>query len=206
VAFDPGYGETPLPFEELDALLPRTRDILDEPITKAAVYDLEQAIEASVAEELITEILEGRLTLETLLMPGFLRGLHEQLYGGIWQWAGQNRRHLLNIGVDPAYVAVELRTAIDTIRYRWEHTDDWSARELGIAAHAECVRVHPFVDGNGRSTRLYADLLFLAAQDSDDVELYDWSFDKNEYISLLREYDQHRDPAELAAFIPTYQP
>lgn len=206
MTFDPGYGETPLPFEELDALLPRARAILDEPITKAAVYDLEQAIEASVAEELITEVLEGRLTLEALLEPGFLRNLHEQLYGSIWQWAGQNRRHLLNIGVDPAYVALELRTAIEAIRYRWGHTEDWSARELGVAAHAECVRVHPFVDGNGRSTRVYADLLFLAAQDTDDVELYDWSFDKNEYIRLLREYDQHRNPAALAAFIPTYQP
>lgn len=206
MTLDPGYGETPLPFEELDALLPAARDILDEPITKAAVYDLEQAIEADLAGGLRAEVLEGRLTLEALLEPGFLRYLHEQLYGSIWRWAGQNRRHLLNIGVDPAYVAQELTTAIDTIRYRWEHTGDWSARELGIAAHAECVRVHPFVDGNGRSTRLYADLIFLAAQVTDDVEQYDWSFDKADYIRLLREYDQHRDPTELAAFIPTYQP
>lgn len=206
MTFDPGYGETPLPFEELDALLPSARALLEEPITKAAVYDLEQAIEASVAEELITDVLENRLGLEELLNSSFLRELHERLYSGIWRWAGQNRRHLLNIGVDPAYVALELRTAIDSIRYRWDHTDDWTAREFGIAMHAECVRIHPFVDGNGRSTRLYADLLFLAAQDSEDVELYDWSFDKAEYIRLLREYDLYRDPKPLAAYVPIYQP
>lgn len=204
--FDPGYGETPLPFDEIDALRPGAREALGDRITKAAVYDLEQDIEASVAEELFTEVLDGRITVRDLLAPGFLRDLHERLYGNIWQWAGQNRRHLLNIGVDPGYVAIELRTAIETIRYRWEHTADWTSRELGIAMHAECVRIHPFVDGNGRSTRLYADLLFLAAQDSDDIELYDWTFDKAEYIRLLREYDQHRDPRPLAAFIPTHQP
>lgn len=206
MTFDPGYGETPLPFDELDALLPSTRKILDEPVTKAAVFDLEQAIEATVAERLITEVLEGQLTMEKFWEPGFLRVLHEYLYGSIWQWAGQNRRFQLNIGVEPGYVALELRTAIDSIRYRWEHTEDWSARELGIAVHAECVRIHPFVVGNGRSTRLYADLLFLAVQDTDEVEMYDWSFDKAEYIRLLREYDHHRDPKPLAAFIPTYLP
>lgn len=206
MTFDPGYGETPLPFDELDALLPEARAALDEPITKAAVYDLEQAVEAGVAEELLRAVLEARLTLSALLQPAFLHDLHMRLYGRIWRWAGQNRRHLLNIGVDPGYVALELRTALDAIEYRWENTGDWSARELGIAVHAECVRIHPFVDGNGRSTRLYADLVFLAAQDTDDVQLYDWSFDKVEYIRLLREYDQHRDPLPLAAFIPTYQP
>ncbi|MFF5083844.1 Fic family protein [Actinoplanes sp. NPDC000266] len=36
-------------------------------------------------------------------------------------------------------------------------------RELGIAAHAEIVRIRPFADGNGRSTRLLADLVFIAA-------------------------------------------
>lgn len=206
MTFNPGYGDTPLPFDELDALLPDVRNLLDDPITKMAVYDLEQAVEADVAEELITSVLDGSLTLDQLLESGFLRELHEQLYGRIWGWAGQNRRHMLNIGVEPSYVALELSTAIDTIQYRWEHTTDWSARQLGIAAHAECVRIHPFVDGNGRSTRLYADLIFVAAQDSGEVELYDWSFDKTEYIRLLCEYDQHRNPTALAAFIPVYKP
>lgn len=68
------------------------------------------------------------------------------------------------------------------------------------------MRVHPFVDGNGRSTRLYGDLVFLSAQCSSDVQLYDWDFDKSAYIRLLREFDQHRDPREVAAFIPVYSP
>lgn len=62
---------------------------------------------------------------------------------------------------------------MDTIRYRWEHTSDWTARELGIIVHAEVVRIHPFVDDNGRSTRLLADLVFMAAQESEQTQQYD---------------------------------
>lgn len=68
--------------------------------------------------------------------------------------------------------------------------------------HAETVRIHPFIDGNGRTTRLLADLVFLAAQDDESLESYDWAVDKDRYIALLREYDQTRDPRPLATFIP----
>lgn len=50
MSLDPGYGETPLPFDELDALLPKVRDSLPEPITRAAVYDLEQSVQEEVVE------------------------------------------------------------------------------------------------------------------------------------------------------------
>lgn len=65
------------------------------------------------------------------------------------------------------------------------------------------VRVHPFTDGNGRKTRLLADLVFAAAQDFETPDQYDWQLDKRRYIDLLRQYDGHRDPTELAIFIGT---
>ena len=98
-------------------------------------------------------------------------------------------------------VAVELRTSLETIRYRWEHTDDWSARVLGMTVHAETVRIHPFVDGNGRATRRLADLVFAAAQEGDEWLEYNWDVDKHAYIAMLRRYDVTRDSSELAAEI-----
>lgn len=44
MAFSPGYGETPVDGDELDALLPAVRAALGDELTKAAVYDLEQAV------------------------------------------------------------------------------------------------------------------------------------------------------------------
>jgi fido (protein-threonine AMPylation protein) len=196
----PGYGETPLPHDELTALTPGVVEILDTPITKAAVYDLEQAVQDQVSEELLTAAIEGSLLLDELLSDYFVRGLHARLYGDIWLWAGRLRQHEVNIGVAPERIAVELRSCLDTIRYRWEHTDDWTARILGITAHAETVRIHPFIDGNGRTTRLLADLVYISAQERAEWQ-YDWDVDKIDYVELLRGFDVHRNADDLAAFV-----
>lgn len=197
----PGYGETPVSDDELASLLPSIRDLLGEPISKAVVYDLEQAVQTDVTELLLRSVLGNDLSIEELLSDHFVRKLHKDLYGDIWTWAGVFRKLELNIGVAPAQIAVDLRSSMDTISWRWQHTNDWTPRELGIAAHAETVRVHPFTDGNGRTTRLLADLVFIAAQSGEALEQYNWNLDKRRYIELLREYDAQRDPRALAAFI-----
>lgn len=201
MSLTPGYGETPLPDDELAALLPGALQILGEPVTRAAVYDLEQSIQEQVAEALLTAALEGTLQASELLTDYFLKDLHARLYGDIWTWAGKWRTHDVNIGVAYDKIPVDLRNSLGTILYRWENTDDWTPHELGVVAHAETVRIHPFVDGNGRTTRLLADLLFAAAQDSDPVMQYDWNVDKATYISFLRRYDINRDVTDLAAFL-----
>jgi len=197
----PGYGETPLPDDELAALLPDAVLMLGAPVTRAAVYDLEQGVQQQVAEELLTAALSGELRTSELLTAYFLKDLHARLYGDVWTWAGRWRTHDVNIGVPYEQISVDLRNSLNTIRYRWENNDDWTPHELGVAAHAETVRIHPFVDGNGRTTRFLADLVFAAAQDSDSVMQYDWSVDKATYISLLRRYDANRDVTGLAGFL-----
>ena len=199
----PGYDETPVAPEDLDALTPAARENLGDDATHAELYDYEQAILIEVRELLIEQIVDGILGLDNLLADHFLRKLHGMLYGDIWTWAGRFRNREYNLGVPPEQIAVELRSSLDTIRWRWERTSDWTARVLGVAVHAETVRIHPFVDGNGRSTRLLADLVFFAAQPDDaSIEEYDWAIDKVEYVCLLREHQVTRDPVPLAAFIP----
>ena len=196
------YGETPISYDEVEVLVPEVRALLGEPVLKAAVYDLEQTIESEVRAEAVGDVLQQRLTLDTALSDCFVRDLHRRVFGEIWLWAGRLRTVEVTIGVAPEYVAVELRQSLDQLLYRWRHTDDWSARELGMAVHAETVRIHPFVDGNGRTTRLLAELVFMAARGAGSPQTYDWDVDKRRYIDLLREYDQSRDPRRLAAFVP----
>jgi fido (protein-threonine AMPylation protein) len=196
----PGYGETPLAHDELTALLPEVIDVLDKPITRAAVYDLEQGLQDRVFDELMPSALDGSLPLDELLSDYFVRDLHTRMFGPVWNWAGRWRRLELNIGVAPEQIAVDLRNALDTIAYRWKHTNDWTPRQLGIVVHAETVRIHPFVDGNGRTTRLLADLVFAAVQNPTELQ-YDWELDKTRYIELLRAYDAQREVADLAAFV-----
>lgn len=79
MSFDPDYGETPLPFDELDEILPAARESLAEPITKAVVYDLEQLVESKVADELLVAAFDGELKIDELLTDHFLRELHHRL-------------------------------------------------------------------------------------------------------------------------------
>lgn len=202
MALTPGYGETPLDPEEADALTSQARELLGGDPRKADLYEAEQAILAEVSEQLFDAVADGILGSDEILSDYFLRDLHRKLYGDIWTWAGRFRIRELNIGIPPEQIAAALRTWLENAGYRWEHTEDWTPREFGIAVHAETVRIHPFIDGNGRTTRLLADLVFLAAQGDESLESYDWAVDKDRYIALLREYDQTRDPRPLATFIP----
>lgn len=84
----PGYGETPLPHDELSALLPAVVEVLGEPVTRADVYDLEQALQGQLEEEFLVAAINGSLPLDELLTDYFLRDLHARMYGPIWEWAG----------------------------------------------------------------------------------------------------------------------
>ncbi|MEU4316496.1 hypothetical protein [Nocardia sp. NPDC024068] len=55
----PGYGETPVSDDDAGMLLPAIRDLLGDPLGKAAVYDLERALQAEVTEELVIAVIEG---------------------------------------------------------------------------------------------------------------------------------------------------
>ena len=171
-------------------------------VLKADVYDLEQSIGDEVQRDLLVAVVDASLTLAQLLSDTFLYELHRKLYGDIWQWAGLRSKRERNIGVAPELIAVELRSSLENILYRWDHTDDWDARVLGLVAHAETVRIHPFVDGNGRSTRLLAELVFVAAQDGPDLWTYDWDIEKTAYIQALRQYDLARDASALVELVP----
>ena len=202
MAFEPDYGETRVTEQEREVLTAQAREILGSPIRKADLYDLEQQIQDEVADALVGEVLDGTLTVSELLTDHFVRELHRRLYAPVWTWGGRQRSLETNIGIAPEHIAVELRNSLDSLRYRCEHQCDLTPRALGIAAHAAVVHIHPFVDGNGRVTRLVADLVFLAAQEDSPLLAYDWDVDRGSYIRLLRQYDQTLDPAALVELIP----
>lgn len=203
MALEPEYGETLVSAEEAEALTTVAREILGSPIRKADLYDLEQQIQDEVADEWWTNLLNWDVPVRDLLTEHFVRELHRRLYAPVWEWGGRQRWLETNIGIAPEYIAVELRNALGNLSYQWDHRTGITARTLGIAAHAEVVRIHPFVDGNGRVTRLLADLVFLAAQTGwEPLSGYNWEVDRRTYIQILGEYNMTRDPTALAAFIP----
>ncbi len=199
--FDPDYGDTHVSDEDRDALTPTVKKLLGENILKADLYDLEQQLQAEVADDLVSEVFAGSLTVSDLLTDHFLRSLHRALYRPIWNWGGKQRNRETNIGIAPEQISVALKSALDNLLYRWELRDGVSARYLGIAAHASLVHIHPFIDGNGRTTRLLADLIYLAGQSESEVRVYEWNVDRDAYIHQLRQYDETQNPQPLVDLI-----
>lgn len=203
MTLDPDYGETLLSEEEAQALTIEAHEILGDPIRKLDLYDLEQQVQEAVADEWWETLLRKGSSVGELLTDYFVRDLHRRLYAPIWTWGGRQRLVETNIGIAPEHITAELRKALDDLSYQWNFGNHLTARSLGIAAHAAVVRIHPFVDGNGRVTRLLADLVFLAAQAGREPVLgYDWEVDRTTYIQLLREFDFTRDPTALTEFVP----
>ncbi len=93
-----------------------------------------------------------------VLNEAFLRRLHRRMFQGVWKWAGQFRTTARNIGVDAWQIAPHLRQLIDDARY-WVDHQTFHPDEIAVRFHHRLVFIHPFPNGNGRLSRLAADLL-----------------------------------------------
>jgi Fic-DOC domain mobile mystery protein B len=91
-----------------------------------------------------------------VLSDDFAITLHKRLFGDVWEWAGAFRKTGKNIGVDPVYIGVELRTLMGDAKY-WADNKTYPPSEAAIRLHHRLVKIHPFPNGNGRHARIMAD-------------------------------------------------
>ena len=148
---DPLYdGEdeanTPLEAEEREQLIPTyitTRAELNEAeqvnITRASLW-LRRARNVDVLDD------------------AFLRDLHKRMFGEVWKWAGQYRKTPRNIGIDAYRIPMAVRELVQDARY-WVDNGTYPPDEIAIRFSHRLVSIHPFPNGNGRHSRLVADLL-----------------------------------------------
>jgi Fic-DOC domain mobile mystery protein B len=88
----------------------------------------------------------------------FLKSLHKRMFDRVWRWAGKYRTTERNLGVKPFEIEPALRQALDDARYWIEHKSS-PPDEIAVRFHHRLVSVHPFPNGNGRWSRLAADVL-----------------------------------------------
>lgn len=90
----------------------------------------------------------------------FARSLHRRMFGEVWRWAGQYRTTDKNIGVRHWEVLPRLHEALENTRY-WIARASYSPGEIAVRFHHALVWIHPFPNGNGRWSRLMADILIM---------------------------------------------
>ena len=108
-----------------------------------------------------------------------LQQIHAYLFGGLYDFAGQIRTKNISKGGFTFANCMHFPETLQVIERMPETTFD----EI-MDKYVEMNVAHPFMEGNGRSTRIWLDLMLKRS-----LKLcVDWSqIDKNEYLSAMRE-------------------
>lgn len=137
-----------------------------------------------------------------LLSESFVVELHRRMFGDVWHWAGTYRTRGTNIGVTPHDIPPLLRELLDDARY-WLNHASYAHDELALRLHHRMVQIHPFPNGNGRHTRLMADLQVQTLGEAPFTwghgDLNTATQVRSIYIQALRSADNH-DIKPLLAF------
>ena len=182
---DYAEGQTPLDEDEKEGLLIpsiTTRSELDE----FEQLDVEKAIEW---------LLAVKLNISKILSEMFVKDLHKRMFGDIWKWAGEFRKTNKNIGVDKFMIGMELKNLLDDCNY-WIENKVFSEDEIAVRLSHRMVHIHPFANGNGRHSRLMADVLVTKGFGKPyftwgSVSLTKQSEARTKYLAALRDADKN---------------
>ncbi|MTI29861.1 mobile mystery protein B [Xanthovirga aplysinae] len=141
-------GQTPLDEDEkegLRILTIATRSELDE-------------FEQQNIEEAIQWALTRSLKPKTIFSEKFIKSLHIRMYGNVWAWAGNFRKSNKNLGIDKWQIPIALKTLIDDAIF-WVENKTYLPDEIAVRFKHRIVSIHCFPNGNGRHSRLMADVI-----------------------------------------------
>ena len=128
------------------------------------------------------------------LKPGTvkcLQQIHAYIFGGLYDFAGQIRTKNISKGGFTFANCMHFTTILPTIEAMPETTFDEIADK-----YVEMNVAHPFMEGNGRSTRIWLDLMLRRSL----KKCVDWSrIDKNTYLESMRR--SVVDPAPIKALL-----
>lgn len=146
MSMDYSDGATPLEYDEMEGLLLTH-------ITTRAELDRWEMDNINRAYQ-----WADRLKHRNILNEDFICLLHKRMFGNVWKWAGQFRKSDKNIGIPWVEIAVELKLLCDDVN-AWLEFNTYPPDEFAARFHHRLVYIHPFANGNGRHTRLMADLI-----------------------------------------------
>ncbi len=119
------------------------------------------------------------VTLEDIRTTKALKQIHAYIFGGLYDFAGKIRTKTISKGGFTFCVAEYLDSALKSIEKMPENTFE----EI-IDKYVEMNVAHPFMEGNGRSTRIWLDLILKKRLG----KCVDWSqIGKKEYLSAMVE-------------------
>ena len=145
-------------------------------------------------EKAVEWTLRVKLKAERILTEKFIKDLHKKMFDDVWKWAGKFRQSDKNIGISWTKIGIELKYLIDDTKY-WIENKTFSPEEIAIRFKHRIVSIHCFPNGNGRHSRMMADIIseFIFGN-----EIFTWQESnmvkadetRDDYITALREADK----------------
>ncbi|MDP2059630.1 MAG: mobile mystery protein B [Flavobacterium sp.] len=177
-------GQTPLDEEEKKGIKIKsitTQEELDE----FEQLNIEKAVEWTI---------HTRLKPEKILTEKFIKDLHKRMYGDVWKWAGEYRKMDKNIGVKWTQIQIELKNLMDDTKY-WIDNKTYPPEEIAIRFKHRIVAIHCFANGNGRHSRMMADIIIESVFGRETFSWHQSNMVKadekrKEYIKALKEADK----------------
>jgi len=176
--------QTPLDEEETEGLKIKsitTQGELDE----FEQLNIEKAVEWTI---------HANLKPKRILTEKFIKNLHKKMYGDVWKWAGEFRKSNKNLGIKWTQISIELKNLLDDTNY-WLDNNTFSSEEISIRFKHRIVAIHCFPNGNGRHSRMMADIFM---ESIFGKEIFSWhksnKFKEDEtrkkYIAALKKADK----------------
>ena len=141
-------GQTPIDEDDKDGLKIKTIS------TKGELDEFEQ----NNIEKAIEWSLSRKYQYQDILSIEFTKLLHKKMFSDVWEWTGCFRKTNKNIGVDKSNIQAELKALNDDC-ILWIEEEIYEPDEIAIRYSHRMVSIHPFPNGNGRHSRLYADII-----------------------------------------------
>lgn len=141
-------GQTPIDEDEKSGLKIKsitTQKELDE----FEQLNIEKAVEWTIYSNFKTE---------KILSEKFIKDLHKKMYGDVWKWAGEFRKSDKNIGIRWTQIGIALKNLLDDTKF-WIENKTYSPEEIAIRFKHRIVAIHCFPNGNGRHSRMMADII-----------------------------------------------
>ena len=87
----------------------------------------------------------------------WMQQLHYDMFGNVWDWAGKFRQIELSIGIKAYLAPTALKELADDIAF-WDKHKTFDIYETATRIHHRAVQIHPFLNGNGRWSRMLANI------------------------------------------------
>jgi Fic-DOC domain mobile mystery protein B len=118
--------------------------------------------------------------------------LHRQMFCNVWEWAGKLRNYNTSIGLPWEQVETSLYNLMNGL-FLWRESE-MPLIEQAATLHYRAVQIHPFPNGNGRWSRLMANIWLKF----NDHSIIDWpeahisgeSVIRAEYLDAIKAADK----------------